>query len=221
MQAEERLSSCSLAQAATADELQHMYNQHVQCQESIRASYYSISMPSSKTTGAREKPLIHITFTENSSSVSKMTTSESHPSTTTPDMNDTDDTSDALSADEVEDDNATTNAGLFKKEIHKAVYRFFKGEHNLFSVATLNRLSVSLTPRTLSGALDLFSYHLLSKGMTASKKNVLKNPGPSKLYAGTRPAIHVWHMLQKRVHGIVNIRCVYISATTLAFVQYQ
>lgn len=68
--------------------------------------------------------MIHITFTENSSSVSKMTTSESHPSTTTPDMNDTDDTSDALSADEVEDDNATTNAGLFKKEIHKAVYRF-------------------------------------------------------------------------------------------------
>ncbi|CAO3608778.1 unnamed protein product [Mucor fragilis] len=59
---------------------------------------------------------IHSTFTEDSSSVSKMPISESQPSTTTPDINDTDDTSDALSADEVEDDNATINAGLFKKE---------------------------------------------------------------------------------------------------------
>ncbi|KAL9544088.1 hypothetical protein MBANPS3_007803 [Mucor bainieri] len=117
---------------------------------------------------------IRNTFTDNSSSVSKMPTSESQPSTITPDMNGTDDTSDALSADEVEDDNVTTNAGLFRKEIYRAVYRFFKGEHNLFSVATLNRLSVSLTPRMLSDALDLFSYHLLSKEMTASEKNVLK-----------------------------------------------
>ncbi|CEP14837.1 hypothetical protein [Parasitella parasitica] len=72
----------------------------------------------------QELQAIHNTFTDNFSSVSKMPTSESQLSTTTPDMNNTDDTSDALSADEVEDDNVTTNAGLFKKEIYKAIYRF-------------------------------------------------------------------------------------------------
>ncbi|KAK4521828.1 GID complex subunit containing RING finger motif [Mucor velutinosus] len=72
------------------------------------------------------------------------------------------------------DDDATDRAEIFRKELYKAAYQYFKGGQDLFTVAILNRMAQNVVPRTLSESLDLLSYQLLTKEMNANEKNTLK-----------------------------------------------